>query len=73
MGVKSENIVALCDVDDERAAEAIAGFPKAARYRDFRQMLEREKIAGCGGGEHAGSLSRDRGDLGHAPRAACLL
>ena len=42
-GVKSENIVALCDVDDERAAEAFGAFPKAARYKDFRKMLEQEK------------------------------
>lgn len=42
-GVKSENIVALCDVDDERAAEAYKAFPNAKRYKDFRQMLEREK------------------------------
>ena len=43
MGVSSENIVALCDVDDARAAQAFAKFPKAKRYRDFRQMLEQEK------------------------------
>src|SRR4051812_46876565 len=42
-GVKSENIVALCDVDDERAAQAHKAFPNAKRYKDFREMLEREK------------------------------
>src|SRR5262249_44404693 len=42
-GVKSENIVALCDVDDERAAEAHKTYPSAMRYKDFRQMLDREK------------------------------
>ena len=42
-GVKSENIVALCDVDDERAAQAHKTYPGAARYKDFRQMLDREK------------------------------
>jgi predicted dehydrogenase len=41
-GVKSENIVALCDVDDVRAAEAFKKYPQAKRYRDFRQMLDRE-------------------------------
>lgn len=41
--VRGENIVALCDVDDARAAEAYKAFPKAKRYRDYRQMLEREK------------------------------
>ncbi|MHC4362773.1 MAG: Gfo/Idh/MocA family protein, partial [Planctomycetota bacterium] len=42
-GVSSENIVALCDVDDEKAAETYKKFPKAAKYRDFRKMLEKEK------------------------------
>jgi predicted dehydrogenase len=38
----SENIVALCDVDSFRAAEAFKRFPQAQKYRDFRQMLDRE-------------------------------
>jgi predicted dehydrogenase len=39
----SENIVALCDVDDERAAPTYNRYPKAKRFRDFRKMLESEK------------------------------
>lgn len=39
----SENIVALCDVDDKNAAASFAKFPNAKRYRDFRKMLEAEK------------------------------
>lgn len=38
-----ENIVALCDVDDERAAETYKLHPKAKKYRDFRKMLEKQK------------------------------
>src|SRR5512143_3939219 len=38
----SENIVALCDVDDRRAAATYNRFPKAPRFRDFRQMLDKE-------------------------------
>ncbi len=38
----TENIVALCDVDDRRAAPTFNRFPNAARYRDFRQMLDKE-------------------------------
>ena len=38
-----ENIVALCDVDWERAARTFAKFPDAKRYRDFRIMLDKEK------------------------------
>src|SRR5215510_4754386 len=36
------NIVALCDVDEVRAAGTFGGFPKARRYKDFRIMLEKE-------------------------------
>lgn len=39
---ETENIVALADVDHEYASKTIARYPKAARYRDFRQMLEKE-------------------------------
>lgn len=38
--VLNENIVALCDVDDNRAAEGFAAFPKAKRYKDFRVMFD---------------------------------
>ncbi len=41
--VSSENIIAFADVDDQRAHEAFQKFPKAARYRDFRKMLDQEK------------------------------
>ncbi|MDQ4080927.1 MAG: Gfo/Idh/MocA family oxidoreductase, partial [Gemmatimonadota bacterium] len=41
-GVSGENIVAMCDVDDRRAETTYARFPAARKYRDFRQMLERE-------------------------------
>lgn len=39
----SENVVALCDVDFERATEAVKKWPKANKYADFREMLEKEK------------------------------
>lgn len=38
----TENIVALCDVDDEYAAKSFEAYPNAARYRDFRLMFEKE-------------------------------
>ncbi|MFQ5808963.1 MAG: Gfo/Idh/MocA family protein [Armatimonadota bacterium] len=38
--VAGENIVALCDVDDERAGDAYEKFPKAKKYYDFRVMLD---------------------------------
>lgn len=37
------NIVALCDVDWERAADTFKRFPKAKKYKDFRKMLDTEK------------------------------
>ena len=38
--VKSQNIVALCDVDQRRTGEAYKEFPAAKRYHDFRKMLD---------------------------------
>jgi predicted dehydrogenase len=37
------NIVALADVDNERAGKAFEKWPDAKRYKDFRVMLEKEK------------------------------
>jgi predicted dehydrogenase len=42
-GLKSQNIVALCDVDWRHAAGSFAKFPPAAKHKDFRVMLDREK------------------------------
>lgn len=49
----TENIVALCDVDDEMMAKFMANqentpeqqakYEKANKYRDFREMLDKEK------------------------------
>jgi len=41
--VSSENIVALCDADLKRAAGTIKEHPDARLYRDFREMLEKER------------------------------
>jgi predicted dehydrogenase len=38
-----ENIVALCDVDQDYAANTFKTYPKAKIYRDFREMLEKQK------------------------------
>ncbi len=43
-GVSSENIVALCDVDESRAAKSFADNPKANKYHDYRKMLDMEKL-----------------------------
>ena len=39
----SENIVALCDVDEKMSAGRREKYPKANFYGDFRKMLETEK------------------------------
>jgi predicted dehydrogenase len=37
-----ENIVALCDVDSRQAAGTFNKFPNARKYKDFREMLDKE-------------------------------
>ncbi|MGI9455068.1 MAG: Gfo/Idh/MocA family protein [Aeoliella sp.] len=41
-GCSSENIVALADVDNVRAKASWEKFPQARRYKDFREMLDKE-------------------------------
>jgi predicted dehydrogenase len=36
-------IVALCDVDEVRGAGSFSSFPKAKRYKDFRELIEKEE------------------------------
>src|ERR1039458_7194735 len=40
---ESERIIALCDVDYSFAAKVFRRYPKATVYRDFREMLDKEK------------------------------
>ena len=40
---RTENVVAFCDVDSQRAAASFRRFPKATKYQDFRVMLERQR------------------------------
>ena len=42
-GCGSERIVALCDVDHDFAAKVFQRYPKAAVYRDYRELFDREK------------------------------
>ncbi len=42
--LKDQNVVALCDVDwRERQQKSFDAYPKAKRYKDFREMLEKQK------------------------------
>ena len=39
-----QNIVAICDIDEQRLAAAAARFPKAKKYTDWRKLLEQNDI-----------------------------
>ncbi len=41
-GMSSENIYAMCDVDDRSADRAYKAFPNAKRYKDYREMIDKE-------------------------------
>src|SRR5436190_6895477 len=43
-GVSSQNIVALCDIDDKNLAAAAQKFPGAKTYNDFRQLIDQRDI-----------------------------
>src|SRR6185503_970210 len=38
----TENIVALCDVDDRQAANIYKQYESVPKYKDFRKMLDKE-------------------------------
>ena len=61
-GVARENVVALCDCDENRAAKAFKEFPKAKKYQDYRQMLEEQK--------DLEAITVATPDHNHAPAAA---
>jgi predicted dehydrogenase len=42
-GCAGERFVALCDVDSVFAAPVFARYPEARRYRDFREMFDKEE------------------------------
>jgi len=42
--VSSENIVALCDVDDNALNGAAGSFPNAEKFFDYRQLMERKDL-----------------------------
>jgi predicted dehydrogenase len=42
--VRQEQIVALCDVDENRAAGARREFPQARFYQDFRRLLDQNDV-----------------------------
>jgi uncharacterized membrane protein len=64
--LSSQDIVALADVDDNLMEKGAARFPDARKYRDYREMLERE----------AGKIDAvmvGTADHSHAPAAAMAM
>lgn len=43
-GVSSQNIVAVCDIDDNYLSDIKERFPAARSYNDFRKLLEQKNI-----------------------------
>ncbi len=43
-GVKSENIVALCDIDENNLAKAKKSFPNAKTYVDWRKLVDQKDL-----------------------------
>lgn len=65
-GVKSENLIALADVDSNSLEGALKKFPDAKTYADFRVMLEKE-------GDKIDAVVVSTPDHTHAPAAAMAL
>ncbi len=42
--LRNENVVALCDINDRRTKEALAIFPKAKTYVDWRELLDQKGL-----------------------------
>ncbi|HNR99581.1 MAG TPA: Gfo/Idh/MocA family oxidoreductase [Planctomycetota bacterium] len=66
--VKTENIAALCDVDDQRAGDAYKNdaFKHCPRYRDFREMLQKEE-------DNIDAVTIGTPDHTHAPAAVMAM
>jgi hypothetical protein len=63
---KTENITALCDVDDARASFFYGKFPTQPKYKDYRVMLDKEH-------KHIDAVTIAIPDFMHAPVAlACM-
>ena len=68
------NIVALCDVDEQRAAGSFNAFPKARQYKDFREHARQgSEEHRCRHGGNARPCSRRRCDGRHSGRQTRLL
>jgi len=60
------NMIAICDVDDKRAADSFKAFPKAKRYKDYREMLEKEE-------KNIDAVTVSTPDHSHAPASVMAM
>lgn len=65
-GVASENVVVLCDVDENLLEKGMARFKAERKYKDFRVMLEKEE-------KNIDAVVVGTPDHTHAPAAAMAL
>ena len=68
-----ENVVALCDVNQQRAAEAFKKFPDVPKFQDFRKMFGEGQADRRGLRGHAGPHPRRDRRGGDGGRQARLL
>ncbi len=64
--VSSQNIIAIADVDEKLLETGAAKYPNVRKYRDFRQMLEKES-------KNIDAVVVGTPDHTHAPAAAMAL
>ena len=67
------NIVAICDCDERQAGDAFKRYPNAARFADWRRLLDSDTAFDARRRLDARSQPRHHCDLRHAARQACLL
>ena len=65
-GVAGQNVVALCDVDEQRLGKAAESFPSAKKYVDFRKMLDEME-------SEIDAVVVSTPDHAHAPAAASAM
>lgn len=65
-GTASENIVAICDIDEQFLGQTAERYPQAKRYADFRVLLDKE-------GKTLDAVVVSTPDHTHAPAAAQAL
>ncbi len=64
--LKADNVYALCDIDSNLLGQAAQQFPKAVKYRDYRDMFDKE-------GKNIDAVVVSTADHSHAPATSIAL